>query len=590
MKGLVPLSWDWILGFSPLSSLALAFVEAGSLVAAASAFCLLNLVVVFLLFLFGTPRGRRIFLALTTGLSPVQVMAFGVPAELAILHLIVIWSAAALLWVMMRRIDNEKALLLDFVRQVNGTGSFEQALSLAVRLLRDEFRYASAAVFLEKGDGAFLEMVAAEGFPPGFTRVPQTGSVQGRAFRTREPQLVEDVLQDTDYFPGRKGAGSQVSVPVLWKDRAYGVLDLQSGKVRGLGNRDIHMAQLLAGILGEAFARMRDASRLSQELDRTRILHEVVQELARSRDKRDMCNKVLALLSAKLLYPVASILSVESEAPLKLSYVASTKLSARELQRHSRQLNREGGGLVTVSASLRKVHNVPDVKVFPQYRKVGFGVEGSQLDVPILFGDRLYAVLSLERAEPFGAEDEDLMLILSRHMAVLWALFEAMEKLEAQAMQDSLTGLGNRRALEELLDLEEARLARFGGTISVVMADLANFKTINDRYGHIVGDRYLKETAACIQKNLRASDHAFRYGGDEFLLLLPGTDRGGVQEVMKRVREECRLKGDEPEGIALDFGAAVCPMDTASLRTALRLADDRMYKNKEARRAGIERS
>ena len=62
-----------------------------------------------------------------------------------------------------------------------------------------------------------------------------------------------------------------------------------------------------------------------------------------------------------------------------------------------------------------------------------------------------------------------------------------------------------------------------------------------------------------------------------------------MQEVLKRVREECKLKGTEPDGILLDFGAAVCPTDTASLRTALRLADDRMYKNKEARRAGLYR-
>ena len=585
------MSWDWILGFTPLSGLVLAIVDAESLVLAASAFYLLTLGVLFLLFLFDSPHGRRIFLVLILGMFPVQVLFLGIPPELAILQMVVLGSAAGLLWVMTRRIDAEKALLLDFVRRVNGAGNFEEASTLAVRFVRDEFRYQGAAVFLAKEGSAFLDRVAAEGFPGDFLRVPQVGSIQGRAFRTGQTQLVEDVLRDPDYFPGIKGAGAQMAVPILWKDKPYGVLDVESGRVRSLGRRDRGTAEFLAGILGEAFARMQDASRLSLELARTRILHDVVQELARSRDKRDMCNKVLSLLSTKLLYPVASILAVESEAPVRLAYLASTSLSANELRRHTRELNREGGGLVTLSASLRKLHNIPDVKLFPEYRKVGFGVEGSQLDVPILFGERLYAVLSLERSTPFGVEDEELMLILSRHMAVLWALFEAMEKLEALAMQDSLTGLGNRRALEEILNLEEARMARFGGAISVVMADLANFKTINDRHGHLVGDRYLKEAGACIQKNLRACDHAFRYGGDEFLLMLPGTDRSGVQEVMRRVKEECKLKGtEEPDGITLDFGAAVCPMDTASLRTAIRIADDRMYKNKEARRTGIHKN
>lgn len=584
------MSLDWILGFTPLSGLILAAVEAESLALAAGAFCVLNLAVLFFLFLFGSPRARNLFLVLLLAMFPVQVLFIGVPARLAVLHMIVLGSAAGLLWIKVRRLDGEKLLFLEFVRKVNGAVNFEEASVLAVRFMRDEFRYQAVSVFLAKEGKGFLERAASEGFPAEMIQVPKDGSVQGRAFRTRESQLVDDVLKDPEYFPGIKGAGSQLCVPILWKNRTYGVLDIQSRRVRSLGRRELRTAELLAGILGEAFARMQEASCLSQQLTRTRILHDVVQELARSRDKRDMCQKVLGLLSSKLLYPVASILAVESENPLRLGYLASTKLSQSELKRYSRQLNRDGGGLVTLSARLGKIHNVPDVKVFPEYRKVGFGVEGSQLDVPILFGERLYAMLSLERETPFEAEDEDLMLILSRHMAVLWALFEAMEKLETQALQDSLTGLGNRRALEDILSLEEARLARFGGTVSVVMADLANFKTINDRYGHLVGDRYLKETAECIQKNLRACDHAFRYGGDEFLLLLPGTDRKGVQEVMNRVKSECRLKGNEdPEGILLDFGAAVCPTDTASLRTALRLADDRMYKNKEARRAGLHR-
>lgn len=548
--------------------------------------CLAGLVVVFILFLFGSTGGRWVFLTLTLLMFPVQLFALKVPTGIAFIHAAVLLSAMGMLTVMTRRGDREKSMLLDFVRRINEVFTPEQASVLAVRFLREEFRFPAAAVYLEKGDKDFLEQVAAEGFPGRHLKVPQAGSVQGRAFRTMLPQLVEDIHQEPEYLPVIQEAGSQAVVPILWKDRGYGVLDIVSTKVRGLGMRDLKTAELLAGILGEAFVRMEDASRLSQELVRTRILHDVVQEVAQSRDKRDMCQKVLALLSTKLLYPVASVLAVDSETPLKLSFLASTKLASRDLESHTRKLNSQGGGLVTVSAGLRRLHNVPDVKVFPQYRKADFGVEGSQLDVPILFGDRLYAILSMERGTPFETEDEELMLILSRHMAVLWALFEAMEKLETQAMQDSLTGLGNRRALDTIIALEEARVARFGGVIAVVMADLANFKTINDRFGHLVGDRYLRETAGCFQRNLRACDHAFRYGGDEFLLLLPGTNADGVVEVMRRVREECLLKGEEPEGISLDFGAAVFPVDASSLRNALRMADDRMYKNKEARRSG----
>ena len=142
------MSWDWILGFTPLSGLILATVEAESLVLATGAFCLFCLAALVFLFLFGSPRGRRIYLVLVLGMFPVQVLFLEVPAGLAALHMAVLGSTAGLLWTMMRRIDGEKALLLEFVRRVNGAGNFEEASALAVRFVRDEFRYPTAAVFL----------------------------------------------------------------------------------------------------------------------------------------------------------------------------------------------------------------------------------------------------------------------------------------------------------------------------------------------------------------------------------------------------------------------------------------------------------
>ena len=108
--------------------------------------------------------------------------------------------------------------------------------------------------------------------------------------------------------------------------------------------------------------------------------------------------------------------------------------------------------------------------------------------------------------------------------------------VERQALVDGLTGLANRRQCEETLADELARVERFGGALAVVVADLDWFKDVNDRYGHPAGDAVLREFAALLQETVRDVDLAGRWGGEEFLLVLPGTDLAGGAQVAERIR------------------------------------------------------
>ncbi len=105
------------------------------------------------------------------------------------------------------------------------------------------------------------------------------------------------------------------------------------------------------------------------------------------------------------------------------------------------------------------------------------------------------------------------------------------------ARLDPLTELGNRRALKAALEREEARVARAGGTCAVAFFDLEAFKQINDRHGHRTGDRCLEKVAAVLRTSLRRPDEAFRWGGDEFVVLLPGASSSTAQVAVERLRE-----------------------------------------------------
>lgn len=166
--------------------------------------------------------------------------------------------------------------------------------------------------------------------------------------------------------------------------------------------------------------------------------------------------------------------------------------------------------------------------------------------------------------------------------------YEEFRKLRINAATDALTGLYNRRLFDEYLDRELNRVRRYGQQLAVVILDLHRLKEVNDRHGHLRGDQVLQLAASTLRKTLRASDSAFRIGGDEFALLLPETDPEQASTLCRRIRglyesETRPLHLEIP--ITLDYGIAVHPDDGESRDALLRLADERLYQLKHSGRA-----
>jgi len=165
--------------------------------------------------------------------------------------------------------------------------------------------------------------------------------------------------------------------------------------------------------------------------------------------------------------------------------------------------------------------------------------------------------------------------------------YDEFKKLQINAATDALTGLYNRRLFDEYCDKELNRAKRYGQQLAVVILDLHKLKEVNDRHGHLQGDQVLQLAATTLRKTLRASDFAFRIGGDEFALLLPQTDPEQAITLCKRVRAQYEaevgpLKLDL--GVTLDFGAAVYPQDGDQKAALMGLADERLYQLKHAGR------
>jgi diguanylate cyclase (GGDEF)-like protein len=222
----------------------------------------------------------------------------------------------------------------------------------------------------------------------------------------------------------------------------------------------------------------------------------------------------------------------------------------------------------------------------------GYPDKGSQrLEVPLQAGSISFGSLLLFGDE-FSDEDRMTAVSLASHAVVALENARLHRIVERQALIDGLTGLANRRQCEETLDDELARIERFGGPLAVVVADLDWFKDVNDRHGHPAGDAVLRQFAVLLQETVRDVDLAGRWGGEEFVLVLPGTDLTGGAQLAERIRvglagQIILAVNGTPIQVTASFGvAATPPATTASELFAA--ADAALYQAKRAGKNRVE--
>jgi diguanylate cyclase (GGDEF)-like protein len=196
----------------------------------------------------------------------------------------------------------------------------------------------------------------------------------------------------------------------------------------------------------------------------------------------------------------------------------------------------------------------------------------------------------IDRREPSGLRTSELALMRTMANQAATALENArlVRELRDAAETDLVTGVYSHRHLQDRLRQETARAARSHDPLSVVMIDLDDFKLVNDAHGHQAGDRVLRAIAGCLRQSVRAGDVVARYGGDEFVVLMPDTAEREARAVAQRAAAAVAgLRHPMADGteirVTCSVGLALHPRDGRSGRALLRAADAQMYERKRAR-------
>jgi diguanylate cyclase (GGDEF)-like protein len=225
----------------------------------------------------------------------------------------------------------------------------------------------------------------------------------------------------------------------------------------------------------------------------------------------------------------------------------------------------------------------------PGALRCGHALAGkSALEIPMMARGELYGLLQIFSEDPTGADLESvrpLAMALADSMSLALSSIALRERLRNQALRDPLTGLYNRRFMEEVLESFTVQAERRKAPISAIMIDLDHFKQLNDQHGHAAGDAVLRDVAGVIMAALRKTDIACRYGGEELIVLLPDSDLDMALAKAESIRIKIAdLSSVEGVTVSASMGVASIPETSTGAVELTAMADTALYKAKQSGR------
>jgi len=450
--------------------------------------------------------------------------------------------------------------------------------------------------------GSPLEICPTGGTQPGSSRKPRYSGrpLTGRfgppqypavAVKVTRPSSPSGLLTETEraalrrpVFPLR--AAIVYSKPT-WQphSRYYGSLLLVSSGAYNHSTAGLQRTFQMSQATGVETARQ------AQELH---IFHDVAKALTSSLDLDSILQTIMEKMAEYFRPDTWSLLMVD-EQKMELYFAIAVGKASEALKSVRLKV---GEGIAGHVAKYGEKLIVPDVRSDKRFAKridhVTQWETQSIICIPLRSKLRVLGVIQLVNVDMknFTEQESFFLQSLCDYAAIAIENARAVEKIQELTITDDCTGLYNARHLYKTLETEVYRSARFGYEFSVLFIDLDHFKQVNDTHGHLIGSKLLAEIGYLIKAQLRLIDFAFRYGGDEFVVLLPQTGKDSALVVARRLRDSLRSSCFcKEEGLNLNvrasIGLATYPHDAKTPHDVIRRADEMMYMVKNSTRDNI---
>ena len=478
-------------------------------------------------------------------------------------------------------------------------------------IIGEKLGYSHVTAFAVEGDPGHLRVKAARGYSEAAleTRLPFERGLVGFVATSGEMMYVPDVASEPRYVSGAADIRSFIAFPLVLEKEVLGVLSVESMKPDAFHARDRRVLAAIADQMAVAMSNARQYAVATERLASLDAARKQAEEYARYLERRQEelkllgavgaavnstlnLNRMLATAAERIaqgLHAERCVISLYNEEQTE-SEVVADYWTAGAVSSAGARFPIKSGAVVPHLLRQQQAFTSLDAAQDPRFdgtrqEVLELGLRGCAIGAIASEGQLLGTLVVAQTTEPRSFSQEQLGVIetVSTQLALGVRNARLYGRARERANEDSLTGLFNHRYVHGRLDQELLRSQRTSQPLAVALFDLNNFKAFNDNYGHQAGDEVLRFMATILHQSLRATDIAGRYGGDEFLVILPQSDEHGARLLLDRVRrkiDEQAGSGLLPIPIAISAGVAVYPRDGENKRDLIARADAAMYADK----------
>ncbi len=451
------------------------------------------------------------------------------------------------------RRNQELVALNAIVSAVNSSLDLSTVLNTGLDKAMEILQVDAGWVSLTSGDG--LQLALHRGVSDEYARAISAVNAQegivGLVAHEQETTVVDDISPDSPTLPlaGAEGLRTVLATPLKAQGRLLGVMAVATRNVRSYSADDIYFVSSAAAQLASAIEHALLFREQIDRVERERRLLDAVETVNRSLGTHSVPTTVVDEAARLMGASKAALLALKGDS-LVVEEVHNLSAEFRRIfvlpvdHSVSGRAIRDG-----VPAAVDNVEGEPLVDA----TIVAAGGYRAFLTAPLQSYKGTYGALTVffDRPRRFSEDDKTIVATFASQAAVALENQRLMREKDVLARTDGLTGVFNHNYLELTLDQEMHTIHRNGGLVSLVFIDVDDLKTVNDERGHQAGDRVLRDLARLLAESCRETDTVARYGGDEFVVLMPGTDAPGAREVLDKIdraieRRNAAAPGETP--------------------------------------------
>ncbi|HVN20551.1 MAG TPA: sensor domain-containing diguanylate cyclase [Dongiaceae bacterium] len=476
------------------------------------------------------------------------------------------------------------AVLYDAGQAVLSTFDLDEVLQRILAIARDYFHLRKVAILLLNRDTNQLCVRSQVGWDEGKDIISLAAhqGITGASVSRKQPVYAPDVSKDSRYICAAQATRSELAIPLMVRDEVVGVLDCQSDQLNHFDSETIELLTLFSTQASIALENARLYSLERQRARQLEAINVIAQQSTAVMELEELLTRVCSVIQkAFQVSQVSLLLRDECDLVMRAFHGDLTPCFPPGgrfpvTQKPWSQVLATSGTVIEKDLS----HAPESLRLFKE--------SASRLSIPMIAFGQTLGVLTLHSSGVNAFRENELQSLESVADICANSIQNAhfVERVKQLAYLDGLTGIFNRRFFELRILEEIERARRYGTGMAVIMADIDQFKNLNDEFGHLLGDEALRQVSSIFHQQLRKIDVVCRYGGEEFALLLSQTNADqafAVAEKLRKTVEGWQFPG-VPRAITISAGVAAFPLHGKTRDDLVRAADSGLYAAKQSGR------